>query len=293
MYISPLFSLPSHLPSRTLKPHSVSSAGLRPSIQKLIYQSEHRQRQKNLVAHLEHDLIQLRENIAIATTQSVLFKHENIAMKDLLTENNVVIPPLTTAPLPVPTSTSSLSKTSTSPQERSTAQEFDLMDVEQSNGGNGKEEGLELSDEEMVWLMDSAVVRTEFDPWIGSEVLQIQPAAIKPTTQTHSHAHPQSQPQAQRPQTQSRNHKQSGSINFSHKTQPLQQLHQQYQAIAALNPPPLPSEDDIATVAINFILAYVPPLPLSPQIHLHTSPFSHATSEVQNRYKYVADEKQT
>jgi len=53
--------------------------------------SEHRQRKENYVKHLERDIINLREMIATATTQTVLFKHENEAMRTALSKSHIPI----------------------------------------------------------------------------------------------------------------------------------------------------------------------------------------------------------
>ena len=64
--------------------------------------SEHRQRKENHIKHLEQEVIELREKIAQAETQSVLFKHENIAIKTTLQNSRIPLP----APLPATSSPS-------------------------------------------------------------------------------------------------------------------------------------------------------------------------------------------
>jgi hypothetical protein len=70
--------------------------GLQPVVL-LTRHREHRQRKENYVKHLEEDVINLREMIAQAETQSVLFKHENEAIKATLQSSS--IPILTIAPV--------------------------------------------------------------------------------------------------------------------------------------------------------------------------------------------------
>ncbi|CZR59110.1 uncharacterized protein PAC_09002 [Phialocephala subalpina] len=143
-------------------------------------QIEHRQRKENYVKHLEQDVINLREMIAQAETESVLFQHENEAIKSTLQKANVLAPPTsqfqTRAP-PIP-------------ENPLPEGNFDFMDFATTLPTEPQQSDLSASISPPAqfynWPTISSnspedmLISTSFDEWIDSTILQISPV--------HSHS---------------------------------------------------------------------------------------------------------
>ncbi|KAE9374408.1 hypothetical protein N431DRAFT_455173 [Stipitochalara longipes BDJ] len=124
-------------------------------------QIEHRQRKENYVKHLEQDVINLREMIAQAETQSVLFKHENEAIKATLLSSSIPIPTIA----PVPRSVSEQDLDITIP-----------ISLEQNSQSNFSSSG---SPQNSQWQYNNSssgsLVSMTFDEMIHASCLQITP----------------------------------------------------------------------------------------------------------------------
>ncbi|KAN0102970.1 hypothetical protein V8E51_011283 [Hyaloscypha variabilis] len=124
-------------------------------------QIEHRQRKENYVKHLEEDVINLREMIAQAETQSVLFKHENEAIKATLLSSSIPIP--TIAPVP----------RSLSERDLDNLISLNLEQHSQSNFSNSG------SPQNSQWQSNNSssgsLVSMTFDEMIDASCLQITP----------------------------------------------------------------------------------------------------------------------
>jgi len=96
-------------------------------------QIEHRQRKENYVKHLEQDVVNLREMIAQAETQSVLFKHENESIKTTLLSSHIPIP--TIAPVSKSVSEQNTDVTSSTPisQEQPSQSDFSISGSPQNS----------------------------------------------------------------------------------------------------------------------------------------------------------------
>ncbi|KAH6715566.1 hypothetical protein BKA61DRAFT_575007 [Leptodontidium sp. MPI-SDFR-AT-0119] len=140
-------------------------------------QIEHRQRKENHVKHLEKEVIDLREKIAQAETQAVLFKHENIAIKTALQNSLVQLPvhlQTTSSPATSAEVHSSQYQNQSPEQDQSmvpnTDQNFD-MDL------SGPDDIFNLtSPSSIAWREKNTLVYTTFDPFLDEECLQISPA---------------------------------------------------------------------------------------------------------------------
>lgn len=210
--------------------------------------SEHRQRKENYVKHLEQDVIDLREMIAKAETQSVLFKHENIAIKAALQNQNIPLPATSVSQAQVL-------------QATVLEQEINMGNIEnlQQDSSDGDFNPLE---QDMAWIMNDSIVSTAFDPFLNDECLQISPA--NSLTQSTNDI---SMPSPDIFNLTSMNHT------------PSAQQQQQKQQSSSTSPQPATTEEDISIIAINFILAYVssnlflsPPLLLKCPLLSHRSP---------------------
>ena len=152
--------------------------------------SEHRQRKENHIKHLEQEVIELREKIAQAETQSVLFKHENIAIKTTLQNSRIPLP----APLPATSSPSNRTEvqvpddqfqfdfgSQTQSLTHSPAQSQQPNSDIDSNMLSSTDEFFNLpSPTSLAWLTNTTLVRTTFDPFLDDECLQISPAGSFP-----------------------------------------------------------------------------------------------------------------
>jgi hypothetical protein len=61
---------------------------------KLTEASEHRQRKKNYVKHLEQDVIELRQKISTAETEATGVRDENAAIRSVLSGFDIPLPPI-------------------------------------------------------------------------------------------------------------------------------------------------------------------------------------------------------
>ncbi|KAG4435957.1 hypothetical protein IFR05_008577 [Cadophora sp. M221] len=140
-------------------------------------QIEHRQRKENHVKYLEQEVIELREKIAQAETQAVLFKHENIAIKTALQNSLVQLPThlQTTSSPATDTDIPGSQYQSQSPEQSqslapNTDPNFD-MDL------SGTDDIFDFtSPSSIAWQENTALVHTTFDPFLDEECLQISPA---------------------------------------------------------------------------------------------------------------------
>ncbi|PVH81659.1 hypothetical protein DL98DRAFT_165074 [Cadophora sp. DSE1049] len=153
-------------------------------------QIEHRQRKENHIKHLEQEVIDLREKIAQAETQSVLFKHENIAIKTTLQNSRIPLPP------PPPATSSPINRTEV--QVPDNQFQFDFSSQTQSQTQSPEQSQLPSSDidtnmlsstdeffnlpspNSLAWFTNTTLVRTSFDPFLDDECLQISPAGSFP-----------------------------------------------------------------------------------------------------------------
>ncbi|KAE8446160.1 hypothetical protein EG329_012533 [Mollisiaceae sp. DMI_Dod_QoI] len=246
-------------------------------------QIEHRQRKENYVKHLEQDVINLREQIAQAETESVLFKHENDAIKSTLQKANLPVPPgdisVATNPL---------------------QEDFDFMDFAPFQG-----ELLQSDFKSSVsppdlsqWPTTSnspnqMLISTSFDEWIDSTILQISPvhsqgsgtgtysSSSLPETDIYNFPNAFTNPQISNPPPMSTaNANQEALANLTldaSLSKPLPQIpqtmnHPSSASTSQPSHPPTLTYPDISTLAINFILAlehpcrthFHPPVPFSP-----------------------------
>ncbi len=174
--------------------------------------------------HLEQDVIDLREMIAKAETQSVLFKHENIAIKTALQNQNIPLPATSDLQTQVP-------------QPILSAQETDRGNLEslQQDSSPGD---FSPSEQDMAWMMNDSIVSTTFDPFLNDECLHI--SSVNSFTQSSNDV-PMPSPDIFN--LTSMNHIPSGE--------------QQRQQPSSTSPQPVATDEDISQIAINFILAYV------------------------------------
>ncbi|KAK0099764.1 hypothetical protein ONS96_008260 [Cadophora gregata f. sp. sojae] len=153
-------------------------------------QIEHRQRKENHIKHLEQEVIDLREKIAQAETQSVLFKHENIAIKTTLQDSRITIPspaPATSSPnnctdIQIPDNQFQFDFNSQSQSLSNTPEKVQNQHSDfESNMLSGTDEFFNLlSPNSLAWLTNTTLVRTTFDPFLDDECLQISPAGTFP-----------------------------------------------------------------------------------------------------------------
>lgn len=212
-------------------------------------QIEHRQRKENYVKHLEQDVIDLREMIATATTQAVLFKHENEAIRATLSKSPSFVPaPSTSAvaqtPLSSPPAPSAPSQppaqapnSSYEPLEFSSFnQDYSLPLAPPANNLEWPTEAITVSNYSP--SNSSSLVSTCFDEFIDTSCLQIMPIlGVKQDVSMTGIDLPNTNPPAQ-------------DFNAGKHKEKEKEL------------PPLPHdgklaqpEIDLETIAVNFILA--------------------------------------
>ncbi|KAH7321803.1 hypothetical protein BKA65DRAFT_568643 [Rhexocercosporidium sp. MPI-PUGE-AT-0058] len=147
-------------------------------------QIEHRQRKENLVKYLEQEVIDLREQIAQAETQAVLFKHENISIKAALQNGFVQIPAhlqTTTSPTITRTEVPRSHYQSQSPEQGQGQLPNASSDIDTNMDLTSPDDVFNLTSPSSIgWLTNNTLVRTTFDPFLDEECLQISPAGSFP-----------------------------------------------------------------------------------------------------------------
>ncbi|KUJ20019.1 uncharacterized protein LY89DRAFT_682824 [Mollisia scopiformis] len=239
-------------------------------------QIEHRQRKENYVKHLEQDVINLREMIAQAETESVLVKFENEGIKSVLKKANVNIP------------TSPPTAQSPPPPQQDDFDDFMdftsfLAEPHQSDFGSSSNSPHDM------------LINTTFDEWIDSTILQISPThshsssgtktqvpvsvpetdiANMPnsynSTDIYNFPTPFTNPQVSNtlpPTIAGVNANQAALANLNLDLKPLPQLPGPGQASSS-QVTSKPSRVDVSTIAINFILALEHPC----RTHFHPAP---------------------
>ena len=143
--------------------------------------SEHRQRKETYQRDLEQEIVNLREMITTATTQSALFKHENMVIRDTLSKSQIPVTLSDLGPIPTP---STLATLSTAPTPA-----IILPDLQQ----RWTKSGQSLVSDESPWLTNSipplstsssSLVSIGYDDVINASCLRISsPNFLFPSTE--------------------------------------------------------------------------------------------------------------